>query len=124
MAGTAGDDREGEILVRLLREEHIDTDALVLDPKRPTTSKTRVMSGGHQLIRLDREITAPVSDDLQERIVGGIRAVIRDVDVVVMEDYNKGVLTVSKEQRANWRDMLQGLPILKELPPAPRRGME
>jgi D-beta-D-heptose 7-phosphate kinase/D-beta-D-heptose 1-phosphate adenosyltransferase len=93
MAGTAGDDREGEILVRLLRDEHIDTDALVLDSNRPTTSKTRVMSGGHQLIRLDREVTTPVSGDLQDRIVGGIRAVISEVDVVVMEDYNKGVLT-------------------------------
>lgn len=93
MAGTAGDDSEGEILVRLLRDEHIDTDALILDSNRPTTSKTRVMSGGHQLIRLDREVTTPVSGDLQDRIVGGIRAVIGEVDVIVMEDYNKGVLT-------------------------------
>ncbi|MBN2587223.1 MAG: hypothetical protein JXR55_08010, partial [Candidatus Fermentibacteraceae bacterium] len=92
MAGTAGDDREGSLLIRLLRDESIDTGALVLDPDRPTTSKTRVMSGGHQLIRLDREITRPISGELRERIFSRIRDIVDELDVVVLEDYNKGVL--------------------------------
>ncbi len=92
MAGTAGDDREGSLLIRLLRDENIDTGALVLDPDRPTTSKTRVMSGGHQLIRLDREITRPISGELQERIFSRIRDMVDELDVMVLEDYNKGVL--------------------------------
>ena len=54
MAGTAGDDSEGRLLVELLEKEGIDTDAVILDSSRPTTSKTRIMSGGHQLIKLNR----------------------------------------------------------------------
>ncbi|MFO8183255.1 MAG: PfkB family carbohydrate kinase [Candidatus Aegiribacteria sp.] len=92
MAGTAGDDMEGGLLKELLESERIDTGALVLDGGRPTTLKTRVMSGGHQLIRLDREVTAPVSEELRERIFAGIREAMDDLDVIVLEDYNKGVL--------------------------------
>ncbi|OPL19427.1 MAG: hypothetical protein AVO35_10440 [Candidatus Aegiribacteria sp. MLS_C] len=93
MAGTAGLDREGEILTDLLSAEGIDTTALVMDDRRPTTSKTRVMSSGHQLIRLDREVTRPVSAELADRILGGISGLMDGMDVVVLEDYNKGVLT-------------------------------
>lgn len=92
MAGTAGDDMEGGLLKELLESESIDTGALVMDGSRPTTLKTRVMSGGHQLIRLDREVTAPVSEELRARIFAGIRERIEDLDVIILEDYNKGVL--------------------------------
>lgn len=92
MAGAAGHDREGEILSMLLSAEDIDTSALVMDHDRPTTSKTRVMSGGHQLIRLDREVTHPISDDLRSRLFRRISDLMGSLDVVVLEDYNKGVL--------------------------------
>lgn len=93
MAGTAGEDREGRLLAELLQAEHIDTRALVLDPQRPTTSKTRVMSGGHQLIRLDREVTRPISPSLQESLLSRVEEMIGELDVMVLEDYNKGMLT-------------------------------
>ena len=93
MAGTAGEDREGRLLAELLQAEHIDTRALVLDPRRPTTSKTRVMSGGHQLIRLDREVTRPISQSLQESLLSRVEDMIGELDVMVLEDYNKGMLT-------------------------------
>lgn len=93
MAGTAGDDSEGRLLVELLEKEGIDTDAVILDSSRPTTSKTRIMSGGHQLIRLDREVTEPVSEIIQNSIFSRIEGIISKLDAVVLEDYNKGVLT-------------------------------
>ncbi|NOQ22881.1 MAG: D-glycero-beta-D-manno-heptose-7-phosphate kinase [Candidatus Aegiribacteria sp.] len=92
MAGTVGDDSEGGMLVELLEKEGINTDAVILDSSRPTTSKTRIMSGGHQLIRLDREVTEPVSEKMQNEISAQIERIIGDLDAVVLEDYNKGVL--------------------------------
>ncbi len=92
MAGTAGDDDEGRLLVELLENEGIDTDAVIFDSSRPTTSKTRIMSGGHQLIRLDREVTEPVSSEIQNLILSRIERIIADLDAIVLEDYNKGVL--------------------------------
>ena len=92
MAGTAGDDSEGRLLVDLLEKEGINTDAVILDSNRPTTSKTRIMSGGHQLIRIDSEVTEPVSVDLRNSMFSQIEGIIAESDAVVLEDYNKGVL--------------------------------
>ena len=93
MAGTAGDDTEGRLLVDLLEKEGINTDAVIFDSNRPTTSKTRIMSGGHQLIRLDREVTEPISENLQNEVFAHIERIIGDLNAIVLEDYNKGVLT-------------------------------
>jgi len=92
VAGVGGDDAEGGMLKDLLRDEGIDTTALVTDSDRPTTTKTRVMSGGHQLIRLDREVTSPVSERVRKDILAGMATVMDSIDVVILEDYNKGVL--------------------------------
>lgn len=92
MAGTAGDDSEGRLLVDLLEKEGINTDAVILDSNRPTTSKTRIMSGGHQLIRIDSEVTEPVPVDLRNSMFSQIEGTIAESDAVVLEDYNKGVL--------------------------------
>ena len=93
MAGTVGDDTEGRLLVNLLENEGINTDAVIFDSNRPTTSKTRIMSGGHQLIRLDREITEPVSEKIQNVVSSQIERIIGELNAIVLEDYNKGVLT-------------------------------
>jgi len=92
MAGAAGDDVEGKKLVELLRRDGIDTDAVICDPGRHTTSKTRIMSDGHQLIRLDREITEPISEEMQGEIISQVEKLIDSLDAIVLEDYNKGVL--------------------------------
>jgi len=92
MAGTVGDDSEGRLLIELLQKEGVDTDAVILDSSRPTTSKTRIMSGGHQLIRLDREVTEPISEKMQNVISSRIKRIIGEMDAIVLEDYNKGVL--------------------------------
>ncbi len=92
MAGTVGDDSEGKLLVELLEKEGVDTDAVLIDSSRPTTSKTRIMSGGHQLIRLDREVTVPISEEMQNAISSQIERIIGKLDAIVLEDYNKGVL--------------------------------
>ncbi|MEN8209057.1 MAG: PfkB family carbohydrate kinase, partial [Candidatus Fermentibacteria bacterium] len=93
MAGTVGDDTEGRLLVELLEKEGINTDAVIFDPNRPTTSKTRIMSGGHQLIRLDREVTEPVTGKIRDAVCSHIDGIIGELNAIVLEDYNKGVLT-------------------------------
>jgi len=93
MAGIVGDDQGGARLLGLLREEGIDTSCVIKDPSRPTTSKTRIMSGSHQLIRLDSEYTEPASGDIRGALLNAIERLLDSIDAVVLEDYNKGVLT-------------------------------
>ena len=92
IAGVAGEDSEGEILSRLLADEGVDTGALILDPERPTTSKTRIMSDGHQLIRLDREVVRGIPLKLMDGLLEAVEGMVHRIDAVVLEDYNKGVL--------------------------------
>ncbi|MCK5064806.1 MAG: bifunctional hydroxymethylpyrimidine kinase/phosphomethylpyrimidine kinase [Candidatus Fermentibacteraceae bacterium] len=112
MAGVIGEDREGEILKRLLLDEGVDTCAVVSDPARPTTSKTRIIaSGGHQVIRLDSEITDPISDSVALDILSGIEEISSQLDAVVLEDYNKGVLIPGLISRVISNSRSKGIPV-------------
>jgi D-beta-D-heptose 7-phosphate kinase/D-beta-D-heptose 1-phosphate adenosyltransferase len=62
------------------------------EANRLTTVKTRFMSGSHQLLRLDEETAAPITDESKSRILAYVRQNIDDSDVVVLSDYAKGVL--------------------------------
>ncbi len=92
VAGAVGDDRDGAALLNLLRERGADVSCAVVDSARPTTRKTRVISRGHQLLRLDRESCALRSKgrdtDEGERIAGAVG----EVGAVIFEDYDKGYL--------------------------------
>lgn len=92
MAGLVGDDEGGERLLGLLDDEGIDTSSVVTDPSRPTTSKTRIMSGSHQLLRLDSEDTRPASSSVMERLLSAVLPSMEGFDSIVLGDYNKGVL--------------------------------
>ena len=92
MAGVRGADREGEMLERFLAESGVDVSGIVTDPSRPTTSKTRIMAGGHQLIRLDRETTRTIDGGTSALLRDRIASSLPSVDAVILQDYNKGVL--------------------------------
>jgi rfaE bifunctional protein kinase chain/domain len=90
-----GNDTEGLLLTELLDGSNIDTSYLVKSKDRITTSKTRIISRNQQMMRLDNEITndlgAKDEKVLLERVEAYISAV--DPDIIIFEDYNKGVLT-------------------------------
>ena len=67
---------------------------------RPTTLKTRFMSNGHQLMRVDDEIAAPPTDAESETILATYKAALPEADVVILSDYAKGVLTDTVLPRA------------------------
>ncbi len=93
-AGFVGDDLSGRQLQKILNDSEISTAAVLTLPDRPTTTKTRVICGHHQLLRLDEEQTEPLGPALARRLLDGIR---RELDAgiaaVILSDYAKGVLT-------------------------------
>lgn len=93
--GFAGADLAGEQLRRGI--ESLDggtVRAMLVDaPGRPTTTKTRVMARKQQVVRYDREADDDLPGEAGERVVSQLRESLRDSDVLVLEDYNKGVLT-------------------------------
>lgn len=90
-----GNDMEGILLTELFESNRIGTGYLVKSPDRKTTSKTRIISRNQQMMRLDDEIIAPLSEPDEARLLDQVRLYIEeeDPDILIFEDYNKGVLT-------------------------------
>ncbi len=95
MLSVAGNDDEGKLLHTLLQEKKIKTDFLLSSGKRITTSKTRIISRNQQMMRLDNEITADIGYEDENRLILALQTFIAQEkpDVLIFEDYNKGVLT-------------------------------
>lgn len=91
--GVVGDDREGDMLLELLREEGVDLVGVVVDPGRPTTVKTRVIAHHQHVVRVDREVTDPLRGDLEGKLRERISGSLEGVDGVVVSDYAKGTVT-------------------------------
>jgi len=93
LVATVGDDRRGEQLRTELVAAGIRDDGIVVTPERPTTSKTRVVARGQQMLRFDEEEDAVVEGETLESLKKRLTKALRDVDAVLLEDYNKGTLT-------------------------------
>jgi rfaE bifunctional protein kinase chain/domain len=90
-----GNDEEAAKLCDLLAEQKINTAYCIRSKERITTNKTRVISRNQQMMRLDSEITHDLEGTDQEKLVELFESFIKNEkpDIVILEDYNKGVLT-------------------------------
>lgn len=88
-----GDDDEAKTLLDLLQKSRVDTAHIIKSKTRPTTNKTRIISRNQQMMRLDSEVTEDIEEAnlLVQKFKDFIN--ITKPDVVIFEDYNKGVLT-------------------------------
>ncbi|MDP1618409.1 D-glycero-beta-D-manno-heptose 1-phosphate adenylyltransferase [Phenylobacterium sp.] len=93
LVGLVGGDGEGHEALRLVSAEAGVEGFIVSDPDRPTTLKTRFVSGGQQLLRVDNEVATPAQGEVEDRLVRTIRDVAADVGLILLSDYGKGVVT-------------------------------
>jgi rfaE bifunctional protein kinase chain/domain len=91
--GVIGNEGRGRMLLELLEKKDIGVSGIIKDASRPTTLKTRVVAHHQQVVRIDREEVAPLSKDIQRRIIADVRRRIKNFDAVCVEDYGKGVIT-------------------------------
>jgi D-beta-D-heptose 7-phosphate kinase/D-beta-D-heptose 1-phosphate adenosyltransferase len=91
LVGLKGKDFEGQLLSNLLSDHGI-TDYLVAERERPTTTKTRVVSGQHML-RIDKEDTSPMYKTTGEKIRSKIKNVLPTTLAIVISDYAKGAIS-------------------------------
>ena len=99
LVGVIGDDRAGRQLVEIMGGIGAETRSLVRTRRR-TTAKTRVMARSQQIVRFDEEEDADVAGDEAARLIDAAVRAIRASDALILEDYNKGVLTAPLIERA------------------------
>jgi D-beta-D-heptose 7-phosphate kinase/D-beta-D-heptose 1-phosphate adenosyltransferase len=93
LVGVTGNDMwAADLREQIATSPSIDAQ-LIVDFERPTTVKTRYVADGQQMLRADRELRAPLSADVERRILMQFEDSLRHADVVVLSDYAKGVLS-------------------------------
>jgi D-beta-D-heptose 7-phosphate kinase/D-beta-D-heptose 1-phosphate adenosyltransferase len=93
VCSVVGDDQNGRELLGQLCHHHIDTRAIFLDPARRTSRKTRVVAAHQQIVRIDRESREALPAAVEQQLCSWIAAHAGEYQVIVLSDYNKGVLT-------------------------------
>lgn len=95
LAGVVGNDEHGTHLRALLEEAHMNCSPLHVAAQRPTTVKTRVMSSGQHLLRVDEEVDVDLGPDDAAALVEAIRSSLDSEthDAILLEDYDKGALS-------------------------------
>lgn len=99
LVSVVGQDMGADLVRGLCQELRVATEHFVVDGKRPTTRKTRMMSGPHHIVRVDHEVRKYVSKEIEDQVFAKVEALIDRVDIVILEDYAKGVVTKSLVQR-------------------------
>lgn len=98
LAGVVGDDAPGRHLRRAIDEWGLRQEGLFTDQQRPTSTKTRIMAGSPQIVqqhivRIDRVDTSDVGEPCKKQIIAYIRAILPEIDAVVLSDYENGVIS-------------------------------
>jgi D-glycero-beta-D-manno-heptose-7-phosphate kinase len=93
LVSVIGSDEGAVIIEQLLSKAGVKTDFLVKDISRPTTRKTRIMTGQHHLVRVDHEIRNRLNIETEKKLISVVESCILNTDVVVLEDYAKGLLS-------------------------------
>ncbi len=95
MHTVTGADEDGLLLELMMKDKGIETEGVWKSPDRMTTNKIRIISRSQQVLRLDKEITHDLEADESDRFIAKTKDyfLAHKPDVVIFEDYNKGVLT-------------------------------
>ena len=90
-----GKDEEGDLFQRLINESSLSSRGVLMSDERITTVKTRVIGNNQQLLRVDNERTDPINSLTEFALLERVKEVAEkeNVDAIIFEDYNKGILT-------------------------------
>jgi rfaE bifunctional protein kinase chain/domain len=88
-----GTDRNAKELINLCNKSGINTKFIINDNYRPTTTKTRIMVGNNQLLRIDQEVKVQCRKSLSEQIIINVKKNLKDYNAIIFSDYAKGLLS-------------------------------
>lgn len=111
LVAVVGDDPAGTQLREMLAGQGAEPRGLV-STTRPTTTKTRIVARGQQVVRVDEEVDADLNSEEVSRVAAAVSRAIADADALILEDYNKGVLMPGVIESAIAAARAKGIPIV------------
>jgi len=112
LVAVIGDDARGDSVRGELAQARLTDRHLVVAAARPTTSKTRVMARGQQVVRIDEEVDEPIPPRSIEQMLTELERAMGDADALLVEDYNKGTLTPQVIEWAMALAKRRGVPVV------------
>ncbi len=91
--GVIGNDEPGRALQECLRGAGMADKGIIVDSKRVTTVKTRIIARHQQVVRVDHERREPLRAEIQEKLVRLVLTALKKLDALVLSDYDKGLIT-------------------------------
>ncbi|MDY0017542.1 MAG: D-glycero-beta-D-manno-heptose-7-phosphate kinase [Candidatus Delongbacteria bacterium] len=91
--GVIGNDMSGSFFIDNFKFHGLNTDNILIDKKRPTTVKTRILALNQHVVRFDKESTEDISKNTEKKLLESFIEAADNIDAVIFQDYNKGVLT-------------------------------
>lgn len=95
LCAVIGQDPEGDQFMERLAAIGIEGSAIIRSQSRPTTVKTRILSGYQHMLRIDSENESPLDKAEEKAFLAKALDCLKETDVVIFEDYDKGTLTKS-----------------------------
>lgn len=94
VVGVIGTRTNGSRLLRKFKKLNVDTQGIIRETDRPTTIKTRIIATNQHVLRIDRETRKEISFQTTRALRNTVLKKIADIDVVIISDYGKGLVTV------------------------------
>lgn len=113
IAGCIGNDVDGQILLKMMEQNGIASPCILQSAQRPTTTKTRILGGHQQMMRVDQESREAISDAETQKLLGLVLEQLEQKpSIVLLSDYAKGVLSKTLCERVIQRCRALGIPVL------------
>lgn len=109
--GISGDDAENSLLRDIIKRSGYSDDGIITIPDRKTCVKTRVIAQNQHVVRIDRETASYISETDSKKILANFEDQLKDINGVILQDYNKGVLSPSLIQSIIELCRLKNIPV-------------
>ena len=100
LCGIIGNDVKGKVFNEVLENQDLSAEGIIQSDERLTTCKTRIISSSHHMLRVDEEVLEPISELDSKDLINRVKYIIstKKIDVVIFEDYDKGLLNADNIQ--------------------------
>ncbi len=112
LCSAIGDDKEGQDLQKLLQDQGLTNRAILVSNKRKTTTKTRIIGNNHQIVRIDHEVTDALDTLDTFLLEQHFDRELEKADVVILQDYNKGVLHAGNIEKLIQKAKAHHIPVV------------
>lgn len=112
VCSVVGEDDNGWSLLKIFNRRGVATDAIFRDQDRRTSRKTRVVAANQQIVRIDRESRNPLSAESEQQVCAWLELHVAGFNVILLSDYQKGVLTPSVIHAVTAAAAKAGIPVL------------